>query len=107
HSERKTVEVIPLTADTFKRDALIYKGYEKAEMQVRSSKSEHGVSVAFAGFPYVGVWSMPNCAPYVCIEPWMGHSHVEGFTGDFEEKVGMIALQNGGKWQGTYTITIF
>ncbi|MGL4819108.1 MAG: aldose 1-epimerase family protein [Bacilli bacterium] len=106
-SEPAKVKDIPLNAHTFDNDALIYEGYETAEMSIHSSKGTRGVKVAFDGFPYVGIWSKPNCAPFVCIEPWMGHSNVEGFSGAFEEKVGMITLPANDTWQGVYTISIF
>ncbi len=38
------------------------------------AKSGHGVRVEFSGFPYIGVWSAANDAPFVALEPWSGHT---------------------------------
>lgn len=52
------------------------------------------LSIAFPDTPMLGIWQKPG-ASYLCIEPWHGHADPLGFTGEFRDKPGVIALPSG------------
>ena len=59
----------------------------------------------FAGFPYLGIWTMPN-APYVCIEPWYGLPSTKGQDADLKTKEGILSLEPEKTFQCLYKIII-
>ena len=44
---------------------------------------------------YLGIWTKPRDAPFVCIEPWRGIADTGGFTGDFNDKLGAFSVAPG------------
>jgi galactose mutarotase-like enzyme len=52
------------------------------------------LDVAFPDMPLLGIWTKPG-APYLCIEPWQGVADPEGFSGEFRDKPGVIAVPAG------------
>jgi galactose mutarotase-like enzyme len=60
----------------------------------------------FQGFPYIGIWSKPSGAPFICIEPWFGHTDYVDFDGDFREKSGIINLEKDQEFKCSYIISI-
>jgi galactose mutarotase-like enzyme len=99
---------IQLTNDLFANDALIYSNIDQVELL--SSKSNHGVTVLLEKFPFVGIWSKyieedGTIAPFVCIEPWYGIADTQSTTGNLKEKLGMNSLGVSQTFQAEYTMT--
>ena len=59
-----------------------------------------------AGFPYFGLWTQNDDAPFVCLEPWYGRLDDEGFTGELPEKTGIQKLAPGAAFEAAYTIEV-
>ena len=71
------------------------------------TKSGHGVRIDFPGFPYIGVWSAANDAPFVALEPWSGHTTAHDEDDVFEHKAGMTLLAPGETNERTFHLTLF
>lgn len=99
------VNKIALTQDLFKQDALVFKGIDAATISIGSTKSDHSVTVHYAGFPFLGIWNKSGAA-FVCIEPWCGITDSELSTGDIVEKEGIIPLETEQKWRNEYYISV-
>lgn len=97
--------VIPLKEDLFIRDALILLELESEKVSLKSYKHNHKVTVAFSGFPYLGIWAKPK-ANYVCIEPWHGHVDPADTDGILINKPGIIRLDPGSVFKCNYFIQI-
>ncbi|PEY37695.1 LACX protein [Bacillus cereus] len=97
---------LPLTYDLFKNDALIFENMNTNEISIRSHKHNKFVKVAFEGFPFVGIWTPGNDAPFLCIEPWYGIADEVEPAKDFKEKKGVQSLQANGTFTCHYSITI-
>lgn len=82
---------ISLEKDTFKDDALIFKGLKSTYCELRSDDNPRMVRFHFAQFPYLGIWAKHN-APYVCIEPWYGVADHENTDGKIINKEGIEML---------------
>ena len=99
---------LPLSKDLFEEyPTLILEG--ESEIMLRSYTHDREVEVAFAGFPYVGIWSPINAAgevaPFVCIEPWYGMADTNPKPGELAEKKGIQLLESGGEFRTSYRIT--
>lgn len=97
---------LPLKADLFYSDALIFKDLKSTRISLKSSKTDHGFDYNFDGFPYMGIWAAKD-APFVCIEPWCGITDSEGHNQNIEEKEGMIVLSEGNSWSKEYSWNCF
>ncbi|AJQ28592.1 aldose 1-epimerase family protein [Pelosinus fermentans] len=97
---------IPLTKALFKNDVLIFKNLKSEAITLKSQKSGKWVTVAFKGFPYLGIWTKPDESPFVCIEPWYGVTDTPGDSKQFSEKEGIQVLLSGQEFNSSYRISI-
>ncbi|ENZ03614.1 hypothetical protein HMPREF1092_00148 [Clostridium thermobutyricum] len=98
--------IINLSKEVFKNDALVFDNLNSNKISLKSKNHNKSLTMDFTGFPYMGLWSKPTGAPFVCIEPWFGHSDYEDFTGEFKEKEGIQSLNIDEEFNCSYTITI-
>lgn len=89
-----------------KRDTLVLQNVPNNTVQLVSKVSGHGVQLDFEGFPYLGVWSAHNEAPFVAVEPWLGCASALDEGPNFEEKRGIQILEPGETRTHSFTITI-
>lgn len=99
--------IIKLNHNLFEKDALVFKGLKSNSISLKSSKSTKGVTMNFQGFPWFGIWSKPTGAPFVCLEPWFGHSDFTDFDGEFHEKDGIEKLEVNKEFSCSFSITVF
>ena len=64
------------------------------------------VTVRCDEFPYLGVWTVENTHPFVCLEPWYGRCDAEGYTGELKDREGVVTLPAWESWEKSYSITI-
>ena len=63
---------------------------------VCSRKSSKSLTIRAKNFPYWGFWTpAQGGAPFVCIEPWLGHADYVDFNGELKDKEGIIKLAVG------------
>jgi AcrR family transcriptional regulator len=98
---------LPLSHDLFVEDALLFESLRSRRVRLVSTKSGHGVELAFAGMPYFALWSPVKHAPFVCLEPWTGTATTDAEDDVFEHKRGMTLLPPGGRHTVSYAITVF
>lgn len=97
---------IPLTGETFAKDALIFERLSSKTVTLASRNRKDALTVDFHEFPFLGLWAPANGARFVCIEPWEGHADYEDFTGDFREKEDVLRLPVGERLTRSFTIRI-
>lgn len=95
-----------LSVDLFKDDALVLGGLKSKTITLKSQKTGKFVEMDITGFPYLGIWSKPGGAPFVCLEPWYGLADGVGSNHDFKSKVGIQKLELGQEFACAYTIKI-
>lgn len=98
--------IIDLKKDLFTQDALVFKKLKSKKVSLKSRKSSKTVTIDFKEFPYLGIWSRANDAPFICIEPWQGRADFYDFDGDFSEKDGIVKLGREESFLCSYTIII-
>lgn len=103
HAEK----VIPLTHDLFYGDALIFEGLSSRAVTLCGGKEGHGLTMEFASFPMLGIWSAKNDGPFVALEPWCGCATRTDENDEFAEKRWMRMLPAGQMEEFSYTVTIF
>lgn len=96
---------LPLTKNLFDRDALVLKELRSRSVSIRSKNHDRAVTVAFDGFPYLGLWAKPG-APFVCIEPWLGCADSVGEPVDFSQREAIQQVYVGGIFEATFRIVV-
>ena len=97
---------IALNEELFKNDALVFEDFNIKTLTLKNSKNENFVKLNFENFPYLGIWSKPSGAPFICIEPWFGVADDENSNQNFEDKKGIITLQKDEIFSYFYSIEI-
>jgi galactose mutarotase-like enzyme len=107
--KRNVVEesaVLDLDHALFQDDALIFEGVESDWVRFESQKSERFVQVSLKGFTHLGIWTKPNHAPFLCIEPWLGLCDRQDTTKLIDQKDGIRMVSAGKSSQVRLTIAI-
>lgn len=90
----------------FKDDALILKNENINKIKLKNIKNDKFIEVCFEGFSYLGLWSKPTGAPFVCIEPWHGIADFINHNKNIEEKEGINILEENEIFLSSYIIKI-
>lgn len=86
---------LALDPSLFVNDALIFDA--PASRSVWFGVEGHpGLRVDFPDLPFLGIWTKPG-APFLCIEPWQGHTAPQGFAGEIGDMPGMMHIAPGGE----------
>ncbi|MBO9631772.1 MAG: aldose 1-epimerase family protein [Chitinophagaceae bacterium] len=99
-------KLLPLNKGLFASDAIVFKNLHSSRISLLSRKTEHGLSMDFPGFPYLGIWAAPG-ADFLCIEPWCGIADSVDSLQLWEEKEGINKLEAGAAFLRTWTVNIF
>lgn len=95
-----------LDKDLFKEDALVFNDSNIKQITLKNIENKSRVKVKFDNFPYLGIWSKPNDAPFVCIEPWFGVADEENANQKIEDKKGILSLEKEEEFFCFYIIEV-
>ena len=98
--------VISLSRTVFDRGIMIFKHPASREFAIAHSQSSRAVRVITDGVPYVGVWSKPGGAPFLCVEPWHGIPDMSNASGNLIEKEGIIRLEARSSFATGYRVEV-
>lgn len=84
---------------------VIYEGCKSTHVTLQGK--EHGVSVSIAGYPYLAFWTPKENAPFICIEPWYGHTDFTCDPIDFYDREGTMILSPKKTFTTAYSIEVF
>jgi galactose mutarotase-like enzyme len=90
----KETKTLPLHAEIFAKDALIFKNLKSKTIALKSKNHSVTLKMDTSAFDYLGLWAKPN-ASFVCIEPWLGISDNVTTNQDFTQKEGIQRLKAG------------
>lgn len=103
--EGKTV--LPLRHNLFDNDAIVLKNTSKC-VTLKSRNGKNGLRMDFDGFELLGIWHTNKSeAPFVCLEPWNGHSAFADEKLPLEEKRDMLRLEPRGEYSVGFKLRIF
>jgi len=95
-----------ISENIFENDALIFKNDNINSIKLKNYNNDKSIEVYFEGFTYLGLWSKPSGAPFVCIEPWYGVADFIGHNKNIEDKVGINSLEKDEVFNSSYEIKI-
>lgn len=94
-----------LSHTLFEEDAIVFKNVGADEATLLNTLNGKSVRMRFAGFPHLGIWSVPG-AGYVCIEPWIGCADDSDGTNDIFLKDSAVTLAPGAEFKAEFSISI-
>jgi galactose mutarotase-like enzyme len=97
---------IPLSEELFKEDALVFNDLSIKTVSFKNTNNKNYIKLDFENFPYLGLWSKPSGAPFLCIEPWFGVADSFNSSKNLEEKEGIITLEKDAIFSCFYSIEI-
>lgn len=97
---------INLNLDLFKDDAIVFSDLRSNSITLKNYKNNKELTMDYTGFPYLAIWTNPTGAPFVCIEPWYGHSDYKNFNGDLKDKEGIEKLSINEEFTANYKLFI-
>jgi len=98
--------VLPITDRLFEHDALIFQSLRSHRVSLENSTGERFWTFDFEGFPYLGIWSKNEKAPFICIEPWFGVADQVGGYLALKHKEGIIPLEEGKSFHCKHAVEI-
>ncbi|MNI54568.1 hypothetical protein D3C73_1094660 [compost metagenome] len=90
----------------FYKGAIILENLKSEYIILKNRKNSKEIKCSIKGFPYVGIWSAINDAPFLCIEPWHGINSIYGDGYDITKKEGIIKLEEDKKFKTQYIIEV-
>lgn len=97
---------IALSYDLFDEiDTLLYDHLQSDTVTLKGK--EHGVTLSIENFPYFAIWTPKKGAPFICLEPWLGHGDFTNSKRDFYQREGTIQLAPKKIFETSYTIEFF
>lgn len=97
--------MLSLDYSLFENDALVFKNLKSKSITINKNTNPF-ITVQFDNFPFLGIWTK-NKAPFICIEPWLGHADDSQSKGKINEKEGIIFLESNTSFESEFTITLF
>jgi galactose mutarotase-like enzyme len=94
-----------LTKQLFDQDALVFKHLRSTAATLRSRHHDRAIRVDFRAFPYLGIWAKP-AAPFVCIEPWLGHADPATGHTDISQKEAIEYVMPGKMKAASFVIEV-
>ena len=91
---------------TIELNVLTFEDLNIKTLTLKNSINENYIKLNFENFPYLGIWSKPTGAPFICIEPWFGVADDENSNQNFEDKKGIITLEKDEIFSCFYIIEI-
>ena len=99
---------MPVTGESFARDALIFEGGQVATAVLSDKQGRPVLGVECPQAEAYGIWAphKPGC-PFVCLEPWCGICDRKGYDGDISGRDLIHRIAPSGKYTFVYTIRIW
>ncbi|MDB4297198.1 aldose 1-epimerase family protein [Flavobacteriaceae bacterium] len=99
--------ILDLPKNVFDKDALVFNPNPFTQASfVNDLTGKTYMNVKFNNFPYLGIWSKNQDAPFVCIEPWHGIADAASHNQELTQKEGIIKLVQGEEFNCEYSVEI-
>jgi galactose mutarotase-like enzyme len=101
---------IELSEELFRNDALVIPDVVSHGLRYAAlddaGKTLRALSFTWSGYKDLGIWSKPNGADFLCIEPWYSMASPVGWQGEFSDKPGLMHLAPGESRDLLWTVTL-
>jgi galactose mutarotase-like enzyme len=96
---------LALSERLFTDDAVILDHPASASLRYAADTGP-AIALQWQGFRELGIWSKPDGAPFLCLEPWRGFASPLDFDGEFTDKPGIMKIAPGTTEVLSYRISV-
>ncbi|HET7887634.1 MAG TPA: aldose 1-epimerase family protein [Bradyrhizobium sp.] len=96
---------LALSERLFADDALILDRPASSSIRYAADRGP-SIGLHWQGFQQLGIWSKPDGAPFLCLEPWRGFASPLDFDGEFSDKPGIMKTEPGETEILSYRISV-
>jgi galactose mutarotase-like enzyme len=96
---------LDLDDSLFKDDVVIFEDLRSRSVTYGADTGPR-LRVDYPDANYLGIWTKPGAAPFICIEPWRGIADTTGFSAPFKDKLGAFSVAPGGVQELNMKITL-
>ena len=96
---------LPLDPALFAEDALILPSVASRSLRY-SVPGGPALTLSWDGYGDLGLWSKPEGADFLCIEPWCGMASPAGWDGAFSDKPGILRIPPGESRSFGWSVTL-
>ena len=90
----------------FNNDAIVYKDFVSEYVTLKSLNHNKSIKFIMHNFNHLGIWTSKHVGGLLAIEPWVGHSDYVDFKGEFKDKEGIVALDEGQTFDCEFIVEI-
>jgi galactose mutarotase-like enzyme len=91
-NQKNLVNKIEINEKTFEKDALVFLNQPINSLRLFRKKPNLIIEVSGDNIPFWGIWSVPGCRKFVCLEPWWSHADFLDTDEELRLKKQLIAL---------------
>jgi galactose mutarotase-like enzyme len=96
---------LALSEQLFADDAIILDRLASTGIRYAADRGP-SIGMQWQGFRELGIWSKPDGAPFLCLEPWRGFASPIDFDGEFLDKPGIMKIHPGKTEILSYRISV-
>jgi galactose mutarotase-like enzyme len=96
---------LALSEQLFTDDAIILDSPASTCLRYAADRGPT-IGLQWQGFRQLGIWSKPDGAPFLCLEPWRGFASPLDFDGEFSDKPGLMKIAPGATEILSYRISV-
>jgi galactose mutarotase-like enzyme len=96
---------LALSEQLFTDDAVILDHPVSTAIRYAAERGP-AIGLQWRGFRELGIWSKPDGAPFLCLEPWRGFASPLDFDGEFSDKPGIMKIAPGKTEELSYRISV-
>jgi galactose mutarotase-like enzyme len=96
---------LALSEQLFTDDAVILDHPASTGIRYAADRGP-SIGLQWQGFRELGIWSKPDGAPFLCLEPWRGFASPVDFDGEFSDKPGVMKIAPGKTEILSYRISV-
>ena len=97
---------LSLNSKIFDDGPIIFKNPQSTVIHIKNSRNSKEIVVSTDPLPSLAIWSKPNRAPFLCIEPWFGLPDPVDSDQNFINKEGILNIKSHSCFSTTYRIEI-
>ncbi len=97
---------IPLNYPLFDKDALVFANTKSQQVALKSDKHDEYIKFNYEGFPVIAFWTKKD-APFICLEPWFGHTDFADTPLELSQKPGIVKLDAEKTFTCEYSVGIY
>ena len=102
----KNKKILEIKKNSFVNDAIVFTDI-KSKSVILKENGKKVLKFNFEEFKYLGIWSDPGEAPFVCFEPWYNTPDYVNSTKEFKDKKDIIELKPDEDFKVGFSVEFF